>query len=280
MSNIQLPQEGNVAARYIINNENSTDKIVCYGKETMNLEQLENALKKHFKTVAESSADSVKNVLKNTSEEAKTKISNLQATSNSGKTPAQHLQAAANSVGDAAQALGKTIQNQANNLFEQATETAQKAVSKLNETANKAASSVANVADNLKTQAQTLESSVSKTGSKLQSKIPGIYDNVNPTIGLTKPKPIQTANVNSPEPLRNQVANSFTVAQPPINKPVSSKPVSIANTVNPQLGGKRKRKRKRTKKHRKRKMKKTHKRKKRKSRRKHKKKMRKTHKKK
>ena len=53
-----------VAAKYIINKDGVTDEIVCHGKETMTLEQLEKTLKKHFKDIADKEATIVEEPIK------------------------------------------------------------------------------------------------------------------------------------------------------------------------------------------------------------------------
>jgi hypothetical protein len=252
MSQTSVPNLGAVAAKYVINNDNSTDSITCYGKETMSLEQLEKALRKHFRENAEQKSSEVKSILDTSSQVAKKAMASnplVVASKQGDKTATQHLAAAANSVSGAAQALGDTIQKNAADIFEQATSTAQNAVANLtkqaNQTAETAASAVANAANDLKTQAQSLQGNAS-----LKSKAPGLnVDNVNPTVGDA-----------TPMPLRNTVSNTLATKAPaPIMSGDSDKPMSIANSVNPSMtGGKRKRK----------------------SRRKHKKKMRKTRKKK
>lgn len=255
MSQTRVPNLGAVAAKYVINNDNSTDAITCYGKETMSLDQLEKALRKHFRENAEQKSSEVKSMLDTSSMVAKKAMASnplVVASQKGNKTATQHLAAAANSVTGAAQALGNTIQKNATDLFEQATSTAQNAVDNLkeqaNQTAETAASAVANAANNLKDQTQSLQ-----VPASLKSKAAGLnVDNVNPTVGNS-----------TPVPLRNTVSNTLVTKVPaPVISSNNPKPVSIANSVNPSMtGGKKKRKsrRKHKKKMRKTRRKKAHK---------------------
>lgn len=234
MSNLQ---SSSIAAKYVINKGNLTDEITCHGKETMNLADIEKALKSHFNKNATNQINNLQSIIKSSQSLAEQRINKINPTMMSNKkTSVQHLRDARKS----AELTASSIGNAARDIFEQATNATKKAVDNMQDAAEKSirqvSKSVSQTADNIAGQAKQLE-----------TRVKGNIDNVNPTVGN------RTPTIATPSPIRKTISNSLPTAVSISSSP-SARPVTIGGY---KKSRRRKKKKNRTKKRGKKNMKKT-----------------------